>query len=75
MTPTPTLIRSVTTQASPTRVKLRKRAMRRANVTYGQLAAAAHVSYSMVFKWANGTRTSRPIETAWLKLTGTEAPQ
>ena len=52
-----------------TRVKLRKRALRRAGVTYGQLAAEAGVSYSMIFKFMSGDRVSAKIQAAFDRMT------
>ena len=47
----------------------RKKALRAAGVTYGDLARLADVSFTFVWMWMHGQRTSANVQAAFEKLT------
>ena len=71
---TPTLAHPAKTMRERSlKVKSRKRSLVRSGHTYLDLAALAHVSYSMAWKWMNGERVSEPCARAFQTLTGRAA--
>lgn len=54
-------------------VKERKAALKAAGVRYDDIARLANVSWTMVWMWIHGQRTSANVEAAYLRLTGQRA--
>ena len=67
---TPTLTQPIRTiRERPRLVKIRKRRLAQSGHTYDDLAALAHVTYSMAWKWMNGERVSATCQRAFGTLT------